>query len=743
MDEKEQVTKLLANILTSQELSKNQIAAFLATVESKSGMKSNSVEGVSSKKEFDKNVKDYDKYMKDLKKKYGDVTIASDGQAYPGIGIGNWRGEDARRLIEYAEKYNGGTPWSDPTCQSFYLVEKNKEIIETMKQYPNMSIEDALKLLDDPKNSLKKTTPEKKLAMANKYLNNPDNFIPPDLATQENIAKNSKKFSDTVKIVGGKINPFAKAKNAVKNGKDKKKNGEEAKKKTERKKPLTKEEIKAMEKKAKEEAKKKKAAEKKKAAKKKEDAARLVASKILESTYDGEDTTKGLRVKDICGVLGIPPQFLPTADPRLSFSEGKAYGGISGIGRVYATNIVKYMPLLLVIPGVPEFMKGFSNKQKKTILSGFIGSGSQEFEDLLNTGGGKYYSLKPELVGYYEHVNTALRATAIMLNIHKYTYHGTTLDRLDWKNVTGGGSLMRVGGIFNQYNQAIPLYADCGTDVSETFSNSTSQSSLSGMVNGLSDKARELSFFMGLGSNAIGLKLDRFMGQEALASSIETSKKMVDGILGGRGNLLSSLLTKAETVMAGGRIIFPEIWSDSSFGRSYSCKMNLVAIAGDDYSLFLGIMVPLWHVLCMVLPRNADSQAYYSPFLVRAYYKGMFNIDMGIITDLSVTKGGEGEWNINGIPTQAELSFTIKDLYEELSITGDQGFGTKLVSNVAELDYIANTCGININDTDIGRTMKLIVGLGYGKITNIFTKAFQRVNQSVNTRISNILSHFY
>lgn len=737
MNEKDVVSKTLASVLKSQGLSNNQIAAFLATAEANSGMKSAAVEGVASEKEFNKNYKEYDEYMKNLKKKYGSVTVASNGQSYPGIGLGNWRGEDARRLIEYAGKYDGGkASWTDPSIQSYFLIEKNKEIIETMKQYPNMSIEDALKLIEDPKNSLKKTTKEKKLAMATKYLNTPDAFIPVPPEETKRIINETKKFKDTVKKVGDKIDPFAKAKNSVKNGKTKKKDGKEAKKVAEKKKPLTAKQIKEMEKKA-------KLAAKKKAAKEKEDNARMVAAKILENTYDGEDTTKGLRVKDICGVLGIPPQFLPTADPRLSFSEGKAYGGNSGIGRVYATNIVKYMPLLLVIPGVPEFMKGFSNKQKKTILSGFIRSGSQEFEDLLNTGGGKYYSLKPELVGYYEHVNTALRATAIMLNIHKYTYHGTTLDRLDWKNVTGGGSLMRVGGLFNQYNQAIPLYADCGTDVSETFSNSTSQSSLSGMVNGLSDKARELSFFMGLGSNALGLKLDRFMGQEALASSIETSKKMVDGILGGRGNLLSSLLTKAETVMAGGRIIFPEIWSDSSFGRSYSCKMNLVAIGGDDYSLYLGIMTPLWHVLCLVLPRNADSQAYYSPFLVRAYYKGMFNIDMGIITDLSVTKGGEGEWNINGIPTQAELSFTIKDLYEELSITGDQGVGTKLVSNVAELDYIANTCGININDTDIGRTMKLIVGLGYGKITNIFTKAFQKVNQSVNTRISNILSHFY
>ena len=154
-------------------------------------------------------------------------------------------------------------------------------------------------------------------------------------------------------------------------------------------------------------------------------------------------------------------------------------------------------------------------------------------------------------------------------------------------------------------------------------------------------------------------------------------------------------------------------------------------------------MVPMWHVLCLVLPRNADAQAYYSPFLVRAYYKGMFNIDMGIITDLSLTKGGEGEWNINGIPTQAELSFTIKDLYEELSMTNDDKFGTKLLSNVAELDYIANNCGININDTDINRTFKLLTGLAGGNVSNIINKAFDKFSQSINNRISDVFNIFY
>ncbi len=740
---KNDIANMLGTLLqTEHGLSVAQASAMVATLEANSGLKSGAVEGVTSSKEFDKNVKDYDKYMKKLKDEYGNVNMAMDGQSYPGIGIGNWRGEEARKLIEYCKANK--TSWNDPMAQITYFIDSNKDTIEEMKQNPNMSMKTALLLANDPRNSLKKVTDEKKMAIAQKYVNaateNRGLFVGINSSDLKEATEASKKFEKVMKDVGNKIDPLARAKDKVKQGKNEKKDGKDTKKKAENTVPpkkLSKKEQEALKKKELEKIKKKQREERRAAS-------RAAAANVLAMTFNNSDQSKGLRVKDIHGIMGIPPQFLPTADPRLSHTGTNPYGDNGGIGRVYATKILKYMPLLLIIPGVPEFMKGFSKKQKKTILGGaFVGNQTQEFADLLETGNGKYYSLKPNIVEYYEYVNTALRASALLLGINKIVYHNSQLSKIDWKKVTGGGSLLKEGGLFNQYNQAIPFYADCGTDVSESFSNSTSQSSLAGTINGLSDKARELSFLMGIGSNSVGLKLDRFLGQEGLASNIETAKSMINNIVGSRGNIFSSFIAKAETVMAGGRIVFPEIWSDSSFGRSYSCKMNLVAIAGDNLSLFLGIMVPMWHVLCLVLPRNADAQAYYSPFLVRAYYKGMFNIDMGIITDLSLTKGGEGEWNINGIPTQAELSFTIKDLYEELSMTNDDKFGTKLLSNVAELDYIANNCGININDTDINRTFKLLTGLAGGNVSNIINKAFDKFSQSINNRISDVFNIFY
>jgi hypothetical protein len=145
------------------------------------------------------------------------------------------------------------------------------------------------------------------------------------------------------------------------------------------------------------------------------------------------------------------------------------------------------------------------------------------------------------------------------------------------------------------------------------------------------------------------------------------------------------------------------------------------------------------------MPREATDQAYFSPFLVRAYYKGLFNVDMGIITGLSVTKGDEGEWTVDGIPTVANVSFEIKDLYEGMymSKVSKDGKTQGILSNIQELDYIANSCGININDQEIMRMVKLTAALTISNIKDKITLGiFGNISQFFNQKMNNIFGVF-
>ena len=118
---------------------------------------------------------------------------------------------------------------------------------------------------------------------------------------------------------------------------------------------------------------------------------------------------------------------------------------------------------------------------------------------------------------------------------------------------------------------------------------------------------------------------------------------------------------------------------------------------------------------------------------------------MGIITDMSITKGSDGEWTPDGLPTTAEVSFEIKDLYDALSMSkAEKDTDRGILSNIAELDYIANSCGININEPEIGRTIKMAMALGFtDKIQDKVTmNIFGGISQYFNQKIQNIFGKF-
>ena len=492
-----------------------------------------------------------------------------------------------------------------------------------------------------------------------------------------------------------------------------------------------------------------------------------------ETHYRNE--LEALSINDIRGVLGIPHQFLPTTDVRIDSIRDKSVGNDITIGRVYGDKIIKQMPLLLLTPGVPSFMASFSEEQKGIAIKNLIDNkvDTSDLDSLVNSTSGKYYILRYAYTEYFYYVNAMLRAAAVFLGIDGETVNGNKLGSFNWLYYTTdpGNETTEEGAeadtsvntdIFGSsglhkflgpYKGCIAMYADCGNSVDDSFSNSTTTSTLAGTLNSLSDSGREMNFLLGNGGALANISLSKLAGQEDLLDNMKNMTDMVHKALGNNG-ILSNILGKAQTILAGGRVIFPEIWSDSSFSRSYSCKLKLVSPSGDKLSVYLNILVPIYHILALTLPRQAsggdgrtDGQAYFSPFLVRGFCKGLFNIDMGIITDLSISKGAEGEWTIDGIPTVAEVSFSIKDMYDGMFMSKATDIADKnILSNTTELDYIANSCGVNINDQAIGRTLKMYLTLGFlsgGSIKDrIQIGIFGNIQQFFNQKIHNIFGYF-
>ena len=457
----------------------------------------------------------------------------------------------------------------------------------------------------------------------------------------------------------------------------------------------------------------------------------------------------GLRVQSLRAVLGMPHQFLPITDPRLDSTTTP--GGYSGFGRVYSEKIIKNIPLLLMTPGVPSFMASYNSEQKNTVLKKLDGILDEvSLDSVFNDGRiGKYYSLKYAYTEYFYYVNAMLRSAAYFLGIQNKEIDGTQLGELNWLYTTSAYgseiySKSNLGAFLGPYAGCIAFYADCGTTVDDSFGNSTTESQLASTLNNLSDTGREINFLVGNVGGMAGLSLSELTGAGDVEGAVQEVERIVSPLLGSN-NVLNNILGKATTILAGGRVIFPEIWSDSSFSRSYSCSMKLVSPSGDRLSVFLNILVPIYHILAFTLPREATNQAYFSPFLVRAYYKGLFNVDMGIIPGLSITKGEEGEWSVYGIPTVANISFEIKDLYDGMYMSKQNALDYKysILSNIQELDYIANSCGINVNDQEVNRTIAMATALFTTDITDKITIGIgAKMAEYFNQKIQNIFGVF-
>ena len=451
---------------------------------------------------------------------------------------------------------------------------------------------------------------------------------------------------------------------------------------------------------------------------------------------------ENLTISNLRGIFGMPYQFMAVADRRLTSNSGS-------IGRKYGKEIVASMPLLLMTAGLPVFMAEYSDKDRATILSKFVQSASgQEAsikEVVLSQDFGKYYSLKYAYEEYFEYVNPMCRVAARIMNLQDEEIDGTKLDEYVWANNVND----HFNKLFSIYRHCIAFYCDSDTSISDNWTNGTSESMIGQKVNSLSDYGREFQFLLGTinSKTESGSLLDKFTDSKTLTDSMTAINDLVADTLGGGSvsNIFKSLTSSIQTVVSGGKLVFPELWSDSSFSRSYDVKLKLVTPDADDLSVYLNIIVPILHLMAFVLPREMDhGHGYQSPFLVRAFYKGLFNVDMGIMTDLSITKGKESAWTPSGVPSIVEVSFTIKDLYSDMYMTSMKSMKSNMMNNIILMDYISNLCGVNINEMDVIRGIDLFLTQNIkNRITDIWhMKIHVGLDQYITNKVQSIFGKF-
>ena len=356
-------------------------------------------------------------------------------------------------------------------------------------------------------------------------------------------------------------------------------------------------------------------------------------------------TKEALAVKmmsdDTKGIEAIPYQFMESVDRRAMVN-----GSATKIGRKFGEKIFGRLPLLFLTPCEPLFMDQYNSKAKELSLTALVQGGIENFEAALadvsskNRLAGRYYTAQFNYVEYYNYLNIMLAAVASYLGIYNKEIvfadgQRNKIGTMAWQNENSNSFKT-----FWSAKENIVFYLDGMESVSESFTNTTMESSLASQINGFSETAKEIRYLFGGAGAEVANMVTEGVGDITGALGEGISK-----LAGGGGAIVNSLSGNGvKSILSGGKIIFPKLWSDSDYSRSYSIDIKLRSPDHDSLSIFLNVLKPYCKLLALTLPRQGnwngelDPNSYWSPFLVRAYSKGLFNIDMGLITSMNVTK---------------------------------------------------------------------------------------------------------
>lgn len=465
---------------------------------------------------------------------------------------------------------------------------------------------------------------------------------------------------------------------------------------------------------------------------------------MLKRNYKKRKTESDIsksKIDNLRHVFGMPYQFLPETDARYgsyASSAGKSetinselYSDTSYMGHKYIERIAQRANILYITPGSPRFLKGATRQTKEAVLKSMTGIIAGELNPreasafLDDEGSLRYYSFDEDVSTYYKYLNPALRAAARYLNLHdeRVSESDPTLDKFNYYEYFCAPGTEG----YNAY-RALTFYVDGLNNSSDSITNNIGESSFVDTYDQqITGTAQEIITLAGkAGQDLLGTDFISKMGDnENVNSAVREIDEFVEKFLGGNA-FLKKLGIGAKVMLSGGHIIFPKIWRDSEFrNESFTLNFKFVSPDNDDESIFWNVLAPMLAWVCLGAPRGFDEMdAYGAPFCVRAFCQSMFHIEMGYITNINITKGAEGMWTASGLPTCIEVSVTIEDLYNNIYISSgekDYNFSwwnivqnvkevtrkTPFLKNTAMLNWIANSCGVNINKPDILRDIDM------------------------------------
>lgn len=498
------------------------------------------------------------------------------------------------------------------------------------------------------------------------------------------------------------------------------------------------------------------------------------AFKTYNMDYDiAKRSTMSVPIGRMIFVHGMPFQYSYITDRRVGSEQllGKDNqpsttikrikdGSIDMYGRIFAKEIAANMPIVTIVPGTPVFMTNVTNG-----LLGYTGNhsaknnwvpfwsdlSSDEFEsalsNLMESGKNReyqYYTMQVNTTEYFNYVNAMCRTSAKLMGLTGVPFQGKTCDTMDWAEYNTSAdqdysSFEEVVGLAGGVSFAFdPL-----SSITDSLSNSVTESQFSGMIRGLSEKARELEFMTGTAGVSVDL-VDSINYEAATAN-------VTSGALSGARNALNRLTALAKNTAHGMNVRFPQLWSDSQHSKSYSIEMHFIAPYATAFCKWRYVLVPFFTIFCLAAPQSPSSVVNYKrPFLIRAFSKGYFNVEMGMIESISWKRFGDGDMiSEDGVPTQIDVTIDFQDLYQQLAISKFEAEGGNFgnieamdvfFNNTGLMDMIGQLSGVNMNKINLNERLSLYVSSAAGAFS--ISGVGSNFMEHISDRVRNIMEPF-
>lgn len=426
------------------------------------------------------------------------------------------------------------------------------------------------------------------------------------------------------------------------------------------------------------------------------------------------------------GIGGMPASYLDNTDPPSRDHN-------NGLGYFYMQQNIVYGQFIAFKPGWIRW--NISGDDAQSIANG--GSAVGVLGGVLS---GSIYQNAPLMDSYWRDVSRACRLCIFLMGLQssavEYVISGGIKASSKSKTQGKTASQTMVGIQLGTANRNV--WRNIGLGLANVIVNKTSTAQTeesnkedSGFVAFFVDGNIEAGDAL---SNATSTS-DFKNALDSMAGSATGMVKEVASKMFGAGTTNNNMLD----FMVGNPLI-PDVWSDSTFDKSYTVPMKFVSVAGDPLSIFMNVMFPLIKLLMIALPSGTGGFIM-SPPVLRVFSQSAINTDYAIVTGLSIQKN-MNSLNDYGQPTEISISVSVTDLLPRL-FRDKPGWILHSVNLSSSFsNFMATLCGGNV--TTITASAKANMAIQIGRLEGREAGAFftRDISQKFSDAINNIAMPF-